>query len=230
MEHLQHLRLLDERGKPLGTRIESVLKRLVPRFLKRFPASHDDLAVTEVLEEAGRRIANRERQVGPIKKLHGYAWVTLHNTGTSWLRRPSNRVAQNTVGAVESEIALSAMPADYGSPEEIEKAILMEQVTARLSPEERLVFFLKINAGFSSEQIAYLRGTSVNAIDIAFSRIKRKIWRLLSVQQYGTSSCERTGQPHRKRSTLQSLDNTDGETPDDESSPSAGSNRVPVRE
>ena len=64
MEHLRDLRLLDEHGKPLDSRIESVLKRLLRKFLKRFPSLRDDLTVTEVFEAAGRKIANRERETG----------------------------------------------------------------------------------------------------------------------------------------------------------------------
>lgn len=228
MEHLRNLRLLDERGKPLGPRIEGVLQRLVPKFRKRFPALHDDLAVTEVLEEAGRKIASRERSSGPIAKLHGYAWVTLRNAATSWLRRPSNRLAQNTLTAENSEAVLSAMAAEYGTPEQIERAILMEEVMSHLSPEERLIFGWKL-AGFTSGQIAYLRGTSVNAVDIVFSRIKRKISSLLSVQQYETSSGKLMGQKIEKPATQPPLDDTDSERCDDESSPSFGSIRLQVR-
>src|SRR6266542_2388528 len=75
MEHLQNLRLLDEHGKPLSARIEGVLTRLLPRFQRQFPALQDEVALTELLEEAGRRIANREERLGSIEKLHGYAWV-----------------------------------------------------------------------------------------------------------------------------------------------------------
>jgi hypothetical protein len=77
MEHLRKLRLLDETGKPLGTRVEGVLGRLLPRFQRQFPAFRDEVTLTEVFEEAGRRIATREQRSGPMEKLHGYAWVTL---------------------------------------------------------------------------------------------------------------------------------------------------------
>jgi RNA polymerase sigma factor (sigma-70 family) len=216
MEHLRHFRLLDEHGKPLDPRIENVLKRLLRKFLKRFPSLRDDLTVTEVFEEAGRKIANREREAGRIERLHGYAWVTLRNTGTSWLRRGSSQLAQHTLSADDSDTALASMPTTCGTPEEIERSILMEEVMAHLSPEERLVFFLKIKAGFSSEQVARFRGTSVNAVDIVFSRTKRKISRLLSVQQYGHSSGELMGRSGRTRPTQTSLGHTDSETHDDE--------------
>jgi hypothetical protein len=138
MEHLRHFRLLDEHGKPLDSRIENVLKRLLRKFLKRFPSLRDDLTLTEVFEEAGRKIAHREREAGRIERLHGYAWVTLRNTGTSWLRRGSSQLAQHTLSADDSDAALASIPTTCGTPEEIERGILMEEVMAHLSPEERL--------------------------------------------------------------------------------------------
>ena len=81
MEHLRRPRLLDESGNPFNTRVEGVLSYLVPRCQRQFPALRDDLALTEVLEEAGRRIARREARSGPIEKLHGYAWVTIRSSG-----------------------------------------------------------------------------------------------------------------------------------------------------
>ena len=229
MEHLRDLRLLDEHGKPLDSRIESVLKRLLRKFLKRFPSLRDDVTVTEVFEAAGRKIANRERETGQIERLHGYAWVTVRNTGTSWLRRGSSQLAQHTLPADDSDAALAAMPAACGTAEEIERGILMEQVMARLSPEERLVFFLKIRAGFSSDQVARFRGTSVNAVDIVFSRTKRKISTLLSVQQYGRNSGELMGRSGRTRPTQTSLDHTGSETLNDDTTRSTGSISLPVR-
>ena len=228
MEHLRNLRLLDEQGKPLDSRIESVLKRLLRKFLKRFPSLRDDLIVTEVFEEAGRKIANRERETGRIERLHGYAWVTVRNTGTSRLRRGSSQLAQHTLPADDSDAALAAMPAARGTVEEIERGILMEQVMAHLSPEERLVLFLKIKAGFSSEQVARFRGTSVNAVDILFARTKRKISTLLSVQQYGRNPGELMGRSGRTRPTQTSLDHTGSETRDDETTRRAGSIKLSV--
>ena len=228
MEHLRHFRLLDEQGKPLDSRIETVLKRLLRKFLKRFPSLRDDLTVTEVFEEAGRKIANRERETGPIERLHGYAWVTLRNTGTSWVRRGSSQLAQHTLSADDSEAALAGMPSGRGTVEEIERSILMEEVMAHLSPEERLVFFLKLKAGFSSEQVARFRGTSVNAVNIVLSRTKRKISRLLSVQQYGHDSGELMGRSGRTRPTHTSLDHTGSETRDDDTTRRAGSIKLSV--
>jgi len=226
MEHLRHFRLLDERGKPLDSRIEGFLHRLVRRFRKWFPTLRDDSVVIEVFEKAGRKLAKRETQLGSIEKPHEYAWVTLKNTGRSWLRRPSSQLEQRSLTADESDAILSAMPAAYGSAESIEHRILMQQVVAHLTPEERLVFVLKVWCGFTSEQVAYFRGTSANAVDILFLRIKRKIAALLGVPQYGTSR----GKPRARPSSGQrSPHDTDGKRRDDEATPSAGSVGLPAR-
>jgi RNA polymerase sigma factor (sigma-70 family) len=228
MEHLRDFRLLDEKGKPLDTRIEGVLHRLVRRFRKWFPTLRDDFVVNEVFEEAGRKIAKRERQLGPIDKLHEYAWVTLRNAGTSWLRRSSSHLEQHSLNAEESDAILAAMPAADGSADAIEHGILMQEVLSHLSPEERLVFVLKIWGGFTSEQVAYFRGTSANAVNILFLRIKRKIAALLGVHQYGTSRGRALRRPGGK-SNRRSPRDSSAESRDDEATPSAGSIGLPAR-
>ncbi len=220
MEHLQNLRLLDEHGKPLSARIEGVLTRLLPRFQRQFPALQDEVALTELLEEAGRRIANREERLGSIEKLHGYAWVTLRNVATSRMRRGSSRLVQKTLGSAESQAVLSSAPAEFGTPEQIEQDILLREVLAQLTPEERLVCIWK-KAGFSSQEIARHRGSSPAAVDTLFSRTKQKIRKLLGVQEAGVSNCESLNAKTGNRPEHLSLNETDIEKPDGEPSPAA---------
>lgn len=183
MERLRHGRLLDEDGQPLADHIANALMSLVPRFRKHFPTFWDEQDLTEVLEQAGRKIAKRERYGGPIERLHGYAWVTLRNVATSSVRRGCGRLVQHTLNANESETALAELPAETGTPDEIEAAILVREVQAHLTANERLVIGWK-KAGFSSEEIAQFRHTSIGAVDALFSRAKNKIRALLRVQQY----------------------------------------------
>jgi RNA polymerase sigma factor (sigma-70 family) len=184
MGYPRKLRLLDKRGSPLDARIEAVLERLLPRFQRQFPAIRDEFALTEIFEEAGRRIANRERRQGAIEKLHGYAWVTLRSVAASWMRRSASRVTGRTLASDESEAVLSTVPSPSGTPEQIEQEILLREILAQLTPEERLVCVWK-KAGFSSQEIAHHRGSSVAAVDTLFSRAKDKIRRLLGVQKAG---------------------------------------------
>jgi RNA polymerase sigma factor (sigma-70 family) len=182
MEQVPKSRFVDERGQPLGSRIESVLLRLLPRFQRQYPAFRDDWALTEVFEEAGRKIADRERRLGPIEKLHGYAWVTLRSVATSWLRRGTSRMASQTLPPEESASVLANVPSAFGSAEQVEQDVLLKEILAQLSPEERLVCIWK-KAGFSSQEIAKLRGSTPIAVDTLFSRAKDKIRRSLGVQK-----------------------------------------------
>ena len=225
MEPLRNLRLLDEDGNPLNARIASALHRLVPRFQKQFPTFRDEQDLTEILEQAGRKIAHRERQGGPIEKLHGYAWVTLRNVAASWVRRGSGRLKQHTLNSVESETALAGLPAETGTPDQVENAILVREIQAQLSRQERLVLGWK-KAGFSSEEIAKFRGTSVGAVDALFSRAKHKIRALLRVQQYGGTAGERMDYADDEKREP-SRDEVNVERRDDETTPAAG--RVPGR-
>jgi RNA polymerase sigma factor (sigma-70 family) len=175
------LGLVDESGQPFSPHVEDALTNLVARLQSRFPVFRDEFALRDVLEEAGRRIVKREQRSGSIANLRGYAWVTLRSIATSWLRRGSGRLAQETLGSAESEVAIASLPTQVGTPEETEHVILLREILAQLTPEERLVCVWK-KAGFSSQQIAAHRRTSVGAINTLFWRTKRKIRNLLGVR------------------------------------------------
>ena len=131
MDHMRALGLLDSNGKPLGDRIERVLAGLLPKLRRRFPNLQDEVAITEVMEEAGRRIANREERGGPIERLHGYAWVTVRSVATVTHATPADAAhsaARWHPEASQEHIALA--PAQYGSPEQIERDILLREVLA----------------------------------------------------------------------------------------------------
>lgn len=180
MEQMRAFGLLDSNGKPLGERIEQVLVGLRPRLRRHFPGLQDDVALIEVMEEAGRRIATREERSGPIEHLHGYAWVTIRSVATSYLRRPASRLIQNTLESEASNALIATAPAAYGSPEQIERDILLREALDTLSQEERMVCLWK-KAGFSAQEIARFQGRSVVAVDTLFSRAKQKIRNVLGI-------------------------------------------------
>lgn len=180
MENMRTLGLLDSNGKPLAERIQRALTGLLPKVRRQFPTLRDDLALAEVVEEAGRRIASREEQGGQIDRLHAYAWVTLRSVATSHLRKPSNRLIRDTVGSKAGEIHLAGVQASHGSPEQIERDILMREAMETLSEEERVVCMWK-TGGYSAEDIAKFQGRSVVAVDTLFSRAKQKIRQALGV-------------------------------------------------
>lgn len=69
--------LLDSDGTPFHPRLERALTQLAARPRREFPALQDEVTVTEVIEQAGRRISRREQRAGAVEKLHGYAWVVI---------------------------------------------------------------------------------------------------------------------------------------------------------
>ena len=193
MDHMRALGLLDSNGKPLGDRIERVLAGLLPKLRRRFPNLQDDVAITEVMEEAGHRIASREARGGPIERIHGYAWVTLRSVATSHIRRPATRLIQQ---------------AQFGSPEQVERDILLREVLARLSPEERMVCLWKM-AGFSAQEIASALGRSVVSVDTLFSRAKQKIRSDVSISRPPRTTRQLDPQA-RRQSRTQATGTTDG--------------------
>ncbi|MPZ21628.1 MAG: hypothetical protein GEV06_27620 [Luteitalea sp.] len=180
MESWRKLSLVDASGQPFDPRIEEALRRLLPRLRRQFPALRDDVALTQVLEEAGRRVAKREEESGSIDKLDRYAWLTVVSVATSYVRRASSRLEQKTLRGEASHAALSKMHARTGTADEIERRITLREVVARLPLDERFVFGRKV-AGFSSQEIARERGSSVVAVDTFFFRSKRKIRSMLGI-------------------------------------------------
>lgn len=173
MNDARRLILLGKNGELLETTIQAA------RAVRQFPALKDDVALVEVLEEAGRRIVAKQERAGPLANLYGYAWVTVRSVATSFMRRSAIRLIQNTLEPAASEALLTSTPAVRCSPRDIDRQILMRQVLSKLSTEERLICTWK-QAGFSSQEISNHLGRSVSAIDTIFSRTKDKLRRLLA--------------------------------------------------
>jgi DNA-directed RNA polymerase specialized sigma24 family protein len=186
MEPLATQALLDDAGHPLSPRLQRVLGDIAPRFRHRFPALSDELLVTEVLEEAGRRIADHERASGPVDNLDAYAWVTVLNGARSRMRHSSMRLVRSTLGSQESQAAFGRLRSTHGAPEQIEADILVQQVLAQLTTEERWLCVRK-QWGFSSREIAREQGTSVARVNTLFYRVKRKIRNALRGASTGVS-------------------------------------------
>ena len=198
MKDVAKIGLLDEAGQPFGPEIDAALRSLMPRLQRQFPALNEETTLIEVLEEAGRKIAEHERRVGPIEKLHAYAWVAVRNVATSRMRRGSMRIARATVSGEDAVEALDSMRSSHGTPEQIETDILVEQLLARLTPEERMVCVWK-RIGFSSREIAREQGTSVERVNTFFHRVKQKIRDALRTPDVNASSSPAA--PRRKART-----------------------------
>ena len=173
-------RILDRSGQPLPSRLEDALASLVPKLIRQFPALREDPSVVDLLEEAGRKIQLREQQHGPVERLHAYAWVTMRSVALSRLRHGSARLARCTLPSREGQIALQSTAASVGSPEDVERRLLVQQVLGALTPEERAVCALK-HAGFSSREIAARRGSTATAVDKMLSRARERLRGQLSL-------------------------------------------------
>jgi RNA polymerase sigma factor (sigma-70 family) len=170
---------VDAGGSPFGNRVQDVLHDLLPRLVRQFPLLNDDLLATEVMEEAGRRIVNREGQRGAVDDLHAFAWVTLRNVARSRMHRGSMRLERASLPPEQSRAALALVPCEAASPERVERELLLDQLFAQLPMEERMLFILK-RAGFSSREIAKRRRSSVAAVDTMISRAKEKLRRFIN--------------------------------------------------
>jgi DNA-directed RNA polymerase specialized sigma24 family protein len=174
VKNLGKLALLDENGQPFSSHIECVLRDLAPRLQRDFPALKDEVTIIEVLEEAGRKIVNHEREWGPIGRLHGYAWTVVDRIATSKMRRGSMRLARATLLSEAGEAALEGLQSAVGTVEQIEADIYYRQICKQLTPEEQLLCTWK-RWGFTSREIAEAQGHSVERVNTFFHRLKQKI-------------------------------------------------------
>ena len=174
MDHLAKSLLLDECGRPLDARIRDALSTLAGRFARDFEKIRDEAVITSLFEKAGCAIAKYEDEKGPVERLHSFAWVTLRNLAVSWMRDPANRVELTSVDGEQSSGFLGDRSAHRGTVEEIETDILLKQILSSLSPAEREMVILR-QAGFSSQEIAVKRGSSVSAVNTMMCRLKKRL-------------------------------------------------------
>ena len=106
----------------------------------------------------------------------------LKNLGISRLRGPSIELHQTRAETREGPDLVSRLRAIDNSADQIEVDIFLDQVMRHLTIPERLVYMRK-RAGYTSEEIARERGSSVGSVDVVFTRIKQKIRRLAGLSE-----------------------------------------------
>src|SRR5438067_1901772 len=174
MEQLQKLELLDEDGKPIDGRITATLSRLVSKFRRQFPTIRDEVEIQELFERVAQRMATRERASGTLERPSGYAWASLQRIAISKLRGGSIEFHRRRIEAYSGGDIVSRLQTLHGTPEQIERDVLLGEVRAQLTPDEELVCASKL-AGYSSEEIGRLRGSSAGAVDVVVTRLKQKL-------------------------------------------------------
>ena len=190
MEHLRTIGLIDSDGQPFHPRLERVLIQLLPRLRREFPSLQDEVGLTEIMEEAGRRIRHREER-GQIERLHGYAWVSVRSIAMSRMRLGSAKLNQKTLDSEAGTARLLATPTSRGTAAEVEQRILLGELLRTLSREERMICLWK-KAGFSSQEIALHQQRTVMAIDTIFSRAKQKIRKALELDDVPEAQARRS--------------------------------------
>ena len=178
MEFSSRSPLLDPFGKPLPEHIQHALRAVTSRLRRKFSMIRDDVVYTEILEHAGQLILKHESIHGAIKRLYGFAWVVVRNVAVSRLRRGPHLLEQPIAGSAEAELALAQLTTEDGSPERIEKGVLVREALAQVSDRERKIAILK-KAGFSTKESAKALDMSVSAVDTTYARLLEKLRRLL---------------------------------------------------
>jgi RNA polymerase sigma factor (sigma-70 family) len=165
--------LLDADGRPLDPRIQAVLRELVPRFRHRFLTLRDELLVTEIFEEAGRLIAEHKATFDGAENPRAYAFKILCTVALLRLRHSSMRLEQATFGSDAGLSVIESQPARFGTSEQVEASILLQEYLAPLTDKERELCMWK-EFGYTSREIGRKLGMSPAYVDNLFYRIKRK--------------------------------------------------------
>jgi RNA polymerase sigma factor (sigma-70 family) len=168
------LLLVDARGCRFAPRIEQSLLGLHGRLRRQFPQLREEVVLTEVLEEAGRRIVRHEERRGELRSLHGFAWVVARSIALSYTRRQSQKIADLTSVGMCGDICLATVAASSSTAADIERAVLRSELLNLLSERDREVFEMK-EAGFSTAEIALRQGRSRTAVDTSYCRAKARL-------------------------------------------------------
>jgi RNA polymerase sigma factor (sigma-70 family) len=169
---------LDRDGRPFDERMQVVLRALRRRFRSQLPRIDDEVFVTEVLEEAGRRTAAHEAEHGQVGNLEAFAWRAILNVAKSRLARSSMRLDRATLNPAASDAVFRSLPARDGNREQIESDILVQEVLAQLTPRERDLYFWRA-WGHTSREIAEELGTTEGNVNTQIYRMNLKIRELL---------------------------------------------------
>ena len=119
------------------------------------------------------------------------------NVARSRLARSTMRVVDSTLDPAASDAVLRRLHARNGTQEQIETDILVQQILAHFSPEERDLYYWKA-WGHSTREIARACGKSEGHVNTLVYRMRLKIRDLLRSTQTGESVNQAT-QPTKTR-------------------------------
>ena len=183
MESLRKLGLLDADGKPLDDRVSTSPQRSPPRSGDASRRSGTKWRSPRCSRRPRAGSRNGNERPDRSRSLGGYAWKALESIGVSRCSGAARCRFGSTASSHEpAPTIVSRLRAWDGSVEQIERDILLRELEAHMTPEEAWIFDQKA-LGFSSEEIAKLRGSSVNSVDKVMSRLKQKIRALIGVKE-----------------------------------------------
>jgi DNA-directed RNA polymerase specialized sigma24 family protein len=119
------------------------------------------------------------------------------NVARSRLARSSMRIIGATLDQEASDAVLRALQARDGTQEQIERDILVQQIVARMTPEERDLYFLQA-WGHSVREIARACGKSEGHVNTLVYRMRLRIRELLQPTRADGSE-SMTRQPPKRR-------------------------------
>jgi RNA polymerase sigma factor (sigma-70 family) len=183
MEFGSNIVLADANGQPLSERFQKVLRDLLPRLRRAFPNLRDEAVITNILEQAGQRISEREERYGTLAELHGYTWTTVKNAVISMQRGSDHMVQKASIRSAEADWMLAQLPAGSSDAASIEEAVLLSQALERLTAQEKQIAIWK-KAGFSVEEIASHLNVSPGSVHQMYFRMRHRLRKMLNTGKH----------------------------------------------
>jgi RNA polymerase sigma factor (sigma-70 family) len=139
---------------------------------KRYPNVSDAADRDNVIEHTLRRVADHEARRGPAQNLRALIWRIFPQVVTSLLRKGRYRLRLDPLEDAEPK----NLAIQNGSSEAIERRLIVAEILRASDDRTRKVLTLRYLAGFETDEVARMLGTSTENIRQIIHRAADK-WR-----------------------------------------------------
>lgn len=168
--------LVDAAGNPLEERFQRVARKLERHFFNAFPEIGDEAVVCNCVEQTALKVHAHEQTYGRVQDLASYFLRVYSNVVSTLLRGRYHTKYESAVP--DQELEICAGPSRTGSPEAIERQILIDQTLRGLDKNKRMMLLLD-GLGYSAKDIARRCGTNEGNVYTTLHRAREEARKLM---------------------------------------------------
>lgn len=168
--------LVDASGNPLDERFQRVARRLERHFFNALPEVGDEAVVCNCVEQTALKVHAHEQKYGRVQDLSSYFLRVYSNVVSSLLRGRYHTKYESV--APDQKLEIQAGPSRAGSPEAIERQILIDEILRNLDEKKRMMLLLD-GIGYSARDIAKRCKTSEGNVYTTLHRAREEARKLL---------------------------------------------------